>query len=65
LTGGDDYELCFTVAQERLPEAQMRLVACGCVVTRIGTIHAGSGLRVRDEHGRTSDIDPAGYRHFQ
>jgi thiamine-monophosphate kinase len=64
LAGGDDYELCFTIAAENLPELHRRAADFGCTVTRIGSIEPGSGLRLRDEHGTTSNVDPAGYRHF-
>ena len=52
LTGGDDYELCFTSAQS--PE---RL---GVPVTRIGSIVTGSGVAL---DGRS--VNAAGYQHFQ
>ncbi|MFT4824617.1 MAG: thiamine-monophosphate kinase [Halioglobus sp.] len=50
LTGGDDYELCFTLpAEQATPE--------GCV--RIGEVIAGKGVNCG------IDIDtPTGYRHF-
>lgn len=52
LTGGDDYELCFTSSQ---PPADL-----GTAVTRIGSIVAGSGVIL---DGRA--VTAAGYRHFQ
>jgi thiamine-monophosphate kinase len=64
LTGGDDYELCFTVAQENLPGLQPRLTGFGCPVTCIGSIDAEPGLRLRDVHGETSNVPADGYHHF-
>lgn len=64
LIGGDDYELCFTLPEARLPELQARLAACQCAVTRIGSVDAAAGLRLRDENGVVQSIAAAGYRHF-
>lgn len=64
LTGGDDYELCFTVPAEKLPALEECVKPFGCAVTRIGTIDASPGLRLRDEHGNVASTDPAGYLHF-
>jgi thiamine-monophosphate kinase len=50
LTGGDDYELCFCLADERT-------VPAGC--TCIGHVEAGEGI----DCGLNIDIAP-GYRHF-
>lgn len=58
LSGGDDYELCFTSA-ERLPED-----IAGVPVTRIGAVTGGSGLVLRDR-GVVVDFDDSGYRHFR
>lgn len=64
LTGGDDYELCFTVPNERLSELHRRVADLGCEVTRIGSIETEAGLRLRDEHGNLKGTDSLGYRHF-
>ena len=55
LTGGDDYELCFTAD----PEA----VAGIDGITAIGRIVAGSDLVCR-KGGGIVDVDDSGYRHF-
>lgn len=57
LTGGDDYELLFTVPSARRSEAE-RL---GGVM--IGRIAAGQGISVRDKDGRLLRLPP-GWRHF-
>lgn len=44
LTGGDDYELCFTVPADREPELAEVSAGWPCSATRIGTVTAGSGL---------------------
>ena len=50
LTGGDDYELCFT-----LPAGEMAPEDC----TRIGVVEAGEGV----DCGIPIDM-PTGYQHF-
>lgn len=64
LRGGDDYQLCFTVPQPRLPELE-RLIAEGAIVAnRIGEIMAGSGVVVHDDNGRRLALARGGYQHF-
>ncbi len=56
LTGGDDYELCFTAR----PDAVEGIAD----VTAIGKITSEPGLVCRN-NGVTVDCDDSGYRHFQ
>ncbi len=61
LTGGDDYELCFT-----LPAAQRnQLEALPCRVTEIGVITAESGIELIDENGHSLPPPEGGYDHFR
>jgi thiamine-monophosphate kinase len=69
LAGGDDYELLFTVPQEKHDIIVQVASAAGTKVTVIGAIVAAGDLPagsvvVRDREGR--DVTPAvsGYRHF-
>ena len=55
LTGGDDYELCFTAP----PDAVQGIEG----ITAIGKIVAGSDLVWRHD-GRAVEVDDRGYRHF-
>lgn len=55
LTGGDDYELCFTARPEAVSEVTD--------ITAIGTITDGPELVCR-MHGEIVDVDEGGYRHF-
>lgn len=64
LSGGDDYELCFTLVPERESELEAVMAPCGCPVTRIGEIEAAAGIRLRDPAGRVVAAEAAGYRHF-
>lgn len=42
LTGGEDYELLFTVPEERLDALERSVTATGTMVTRIGTVTDGA-----------------------
>lgn len=55
LTGGDDYELCFTADPESVAGIED--------ITAIGRVGAGRGLVCR-KAGRIVEVDDAGYRHF-
>jgi len=63
LTGGDDYELCFTVPAAQAPALQARLQDVKCAVTRIGVMEEFSGCRV-SLGGSPVDFDQGGYDHF-
>jgi thiamine-monophosphate kinase len=63
LTGGEDYELLFTVPLARLG-AMTHAIAHGLgPVTRIGSLVAGSGVRVF-ARGGVMQFSGAGYDHF-
>ena len=58
LSGGDDYELCFTSPQSIGPEV------AGVAVTPVGRVTDGSVLALRDEQG-VVDYQDSGYLHFR
>lgn len=60
LSGGDDYELCFTMSDANA----VGLDAGDGAFTRIGQIVAGSGVQVHDAHGRDVAVSRAGWEHF-
>lgn len=62
LTAGDDYELCFTVPEEKLAELQRVAEKWDCPVSRIGRIHAGSGIAF--QNGELPEALIAGFDHF-
>jgi thiamine-monophosphate kinase len=63
LTGGDDYELLFSVPLARLG-AMTHAVALGLgPVTRIGTLVSGNGVRV-SARGGVMQFSGAGFDHF-
>lgn len=63
LTGGDDYELCFTAPQEKraqITELTMQQIHC----YRIGMIETSPGLRVRYADGKPFHLQRKGFMHF-
>ena len=64
LSGGDDYELCFSVPAQRVADAQADLSRLGCGVTRIGRIVEGGGVHVRGADGEWLATDRPGWEHF-
>ncbi len=64
LTGGEDYELLFTVPQEL--EADLRCIQADGEVrlTVIGAITAESGLQIFDGTGAALQFPRSGYNHF-
>ena len=60
LSGGDDYELCFTAANADFFAAGS---IAGVPVTRIGQVGSGSGLSCT-RSGETCAYHDDGYRHF-
>jgi thiamine-monophosphate kinase len=64
LTGGDDYELLFTVAAGKRADVARAAAAAGVAATEVGRIEAGSGVTVTGPDGRTLALTRGGYRHF-
>lgn len=65
-TGGDDYELCFTLpaGADALAAAAASAAATGVEVTRIGTVVAGRGVDAHDREGRPWQLPRTGHEHF-
>lgn len=64
LSGGDDYELCFTVSKEREALFLSALATAGLEGYAIGQIEAEPGLRLRMPHAECVPLNPRGYAHF-
>jgi thiamine-monophosphate kinase len=64
LTGGDDYELCFTASPDVKKQLKEIAVAEGLRLSQIGSIHSGSGVSCLNPQGLVMPIDTAGYSHF-
>ena len=63
LTGGDDYELCFTLPPSRLAELAQAVEQCGCPVRCIGVLEAQPGLRCVVD-GISRETAAGGFDHF-
>lgn len=64
LTGGDDYEILFTVpqaAREKVAELASRL---GLKLTRVGAMRSDGAVKVLREDGSERALDSAGWQHF-
>jgi thiamine-monophosphate kinase len=69
LTGGDDYELLFSVPQTAATQIPAVSDDLGLALTQIGTLSDKNGLvpglvRVLGEDGQVLPIENSGYRHF-
>ncbi len=65
LSGGDDYELCFTAPAARHAELTDIAARLNLPLTRIGKIVAGRGCIVHDAAGNPLNIEVGGYDHFR
>ena len=64
LTGGDDYELLFTVsAKQRRPFDGVRRLVKSLPITKIGEVTKGSDVVLR--RGDSDEALPSGYEHFR
>jgi thiamine-monophosphate kinase len=64
LSGGDDYELLFTVPEEREDALEDALSSAGVPLTRIGLVEAGSGAVLRGAAGER-DVAGLGHDHLE
>jgi thiamine-monophosphate kinase len=64
LSGGEDYELLFTVPPKRLDEARSAAEASGTPVTVIGKISLADGIILVDSSGMHYTPESCGYDHF-
>jgi len=64
LSGGDDYELCFSVPRERMILLESRQHELGCPVTRIGEITAAKTLQCLRNDRTEWPLRVTGYQHF-
>lgn len=64
LSGGDDYELCFTVPTQHIAAVQADFARLGCGATKIGRIVEGGGVSVRHADGKPLELSHRGWDHF-
>ena len=65
LAGGDDYELVFTAAPAQREAVQIAAKSAQTRITRIGTMQAQYGLRLREANGGFVANDFASFDHFK
>lgn len=64
LSGGDDYQLCFTAAAAEADQINTIAAELGVAITAIGEMLAGQGVECVDKNGEAFSIANAGYQHF-
>jgi thiamine-monophosphate kinase len=64
LTGGDDYELCFTAPTAQREAVLNAAKSAATPVKRVGTIDAAPGLRIVDAHGAALNLTLSSFDHF-
>jgi thiamine-monophosphate kinase len=64
LSGGDDYELLFTLAPAEQATLDRLATELGLSLAVIGRVEAEAGVRVTAPDGTPLTLDRAGYRHF-
>jgi thiamine-monophosphate kinase len=62
LSGGEDYQLLFTVPKNKLEKVQ-RIIAQGYPISIIGEVIRGKGVKVLSQ-GKTYEVPVYGYEHF-
>ncbi len=63
-TGGDDYELCFTVPPTSVAVIEGLQSRLSCRLTQIGEVRAGAGVVLCGPDGSQCHWPNSGYRHF-
>jgi thiamine-monophosphate kinase len=64
LTGGEDYELLFTIPPEREKDTAALFTQIGTRFSVIGEIETEKGLRIIAEDGSPFTVAVTGYNHF-
>ena len=64
LTGGDDYELCFTVDPQLTRKIEAEMHRLGCGLSWIGEIEKEPGIRCQGVPGDLLEGMSGGYEHF-
>lgn len=65
LSGGDDYELCFTAPASRREQVLAAAQAVNTAVTLIGRIEQEAGLRLCDHQGQAVQVSLQSFDHFK
>ena len=63
LTGGDDYELCFTAPKSHAAELQQIAQECNVSITKIGHITESANNLLLISNGQTYQLPKGAYEH--
>ncbi len=63
LSGGDDYELCFTVPPEKMADIAMLIAQGKLQATVVGEMIAGNSV-ICEYEGEPFELAKTGYQHF-
>ena len=64
LTTGDDYELCFTVPENKVEQLEKAIESTTCGYTKIGRVTGGKLINYTQK-GKKVDLQLTGYLHFR
>lgn len=64
LSGGEDYELCFTAPRCNREKIIDCMKKCGVAVTRIGIVTGSQGVEVVNVDGSSYNLNQEGFNHF-
>lgn len=64
LSGGDDYELCFTASPENEIDLFSLAKSCRVPLTNIGEINLTNNVSIIDHDGKPIELPHLGYEHF-
>ncbi len=65
LNSGDDYEICFTIPEDKQGEFEAMMSDSGHSVSCIGMIETSPGLKLMMPDGSTEVVETQGYDHFK
>jgi len=63
-SGGDDYELVFTAPKAARDKIQEKSNDFNVLITRIGHIDVGNGVKLLDDAGNSVTVENTGFKHF-
>ena len=64
LTGGDDYELCFTCSEEQVSLVESISREIDLPLAKVGTVTERTGVRFIHAGGKILETEKTGYKHF-
>jgi thiamine-monophosphate kinase len=64
LTAGDDYELCFTIPEEKIDAVNALQYQLNLPIKHIGNIQSQAGMRIHRQDGAPLEIAGGGFDHF-